>query len=40
MDMQKKNSLIKGKNSGATAFVKGDIRLVTDVLEEFMELSS
>ena len=27
----KKNSLIKGKNSGATAFVKGDIRLVTDV---------
>ena len=23
--------MIKGKNSGATAFVKGDIRLVTDV---------
>ena len=27
----KKNSLIKGSNSKATAFVKGDIRLITDV---------
>ena len=27
----KKNSLLKGKTSGATAYVKGDIRLITDV---------
>ena len=27
----KKNSLIKGETSGASAFVKGDIRLITDV---------
>lgn len=27
----KKNSLIKGESSGASAFVKGDIRLLTDV---------